>query len=353
MGKIVFDCERMKYFNTGLYSYCLNLGRAIQNNLDPDTTEPCFFVPGNIGACFGRNAIYYPQNSLHKFRMPSLRDFDIWHCTYQNSDYMPRRDRKIKVLLTIHDLNFIYQNKPEIKKAVNLKHLQDNIDRSDAIVCVSEYTRTDVLRYCDVNNKPLTVIHNGLNSLYEPSLGYSSYTPRKPFLFSLGTFGRKKNFHVLLSLLRHNKFLELLIAGRPDDLHYISEIKKTALRLGVANNLHLLFNITESEKSWYYHNCYSFLLPSLSEGFGLTVPEAMSVGKPVFLSGSTSLPEIGGRHAFYFKNFESNQMQSDFVQGMRKYRKFSMQEDIKDHSRSFSWDNAAKAYLAVYESLAQ
>jgi glycosyltransferase involved in cell wall biosynthesis len=298
------------------------------------------------------NAWYIPQNSLYKFWMPSLDGFDIWHCTYQNSDYVPHRERKIKVVLTIHDLNFIYQNKPELRKAVNLKHLQRNIDRSDAIVCVSEFTRNDVLRYCDVKSKPLVVIHNGTNSLYDPMLETSSYMPKKPFLFSLGTFHRKKNFHVLLSLLRHNKYLELLIAGRPDDIHYITEINRIALQLGVSKNLHMLFNITEGEKSWYYHNCYSFLLPSISEGFGLTVPEAMSVGKPVFLSGSTSLPEIGGKHAFYFKNFESGQMQSDFVQGMKRYKKFSMQENIKDHSRSFSWDKAARAYIKVYESLA-
>jgi glycosyltransferase involved in cell wall biosynthesis len=284
--------------------------------------------------------------------MPSLKAFDIWHCTYQNSDYMPLRDRKIKVILTIHDLNFIYQNKHEIKKAVNLKHLQKNIDRSDAIVCVSEYTGNDVLKYCDIKNKPLTIIHNGMNSLNYPILENSSYTPKKPFLFSLGTFHRKKNFHVLLSLLRHNNYLELLIAGRPDDRVYITEICRIASKLGVAKNLHLLFNITEGEKSWYYHNCYSFLLPSISEGFGLTVPEAMSVGKPVFLSRNTSLPEIGGNHAFYFENFESDQMQSDFVQGMKRYRKFSMKENIKGHSRSFSWDNAARSYLDVYERLA-
>jgi len=353
MVKILFDCERMKYFNTGLYFYCLNLGRAIQNNLDPATIRPCFYTPANGVPYFGMNALYSPQNSLHKFWKPSLKGLDVWHCTYQNSDYLPPQDRKIKVILTIHDLNFIYQNKPDVKKAINLKHLQKNIDRSDAIVCVSEYTRNDVLKYCDIKNKYLTVIHNGANSLYDPMLENSSYTPKKPFLFSLGTFHRKKNFHVLLSLLRHNKYLELLIAGRPDDERYITEINRIALNLGVAKNLHLLFNITEGEKSWYYHNCYSFLLPSLSEGFGLTIPEAMSVGKPVFLSGSTSLPEIGGKHAFYFKNFESDQMQSDFVQGMKKYKRFSMQENIKDHSRSFSWDKAAREYLKIYERVIQ
>ncbi len=351
MMQILFDCERMKYYNTGLSSYCQHLGTAIQMNLDRRKMQLSFFKPHRLNECFGPGASYMQQNSLQKFWLPSLKRYDIWHCTYQNSAYIPSRNRKIKVLLTIHDLNFLYENKSESKKAHCLRHLQRNIDRSDALVCVSEYTKNDVLFHCDTKNKPLYTIHNGTNKLEDPLLKESSYKPKKPFLFSLGTFHRKKNFHVLLSLLRHNKYLELLIAGRPENASYISEIKRSASRIGVNNNVHLLFNISEEEKSWYFHNCYSFLLPSISEGFGLTIPEAMSVGKPVFLSGNTSLPEIGGDHAFYFKNFESEQMQTDFIRGMRKYERTDMQEIIKDHSRSFSWDNAAKAYLEVYESL--
>ena len=197
MVNILFDCERMKYFNTGLYFYCLNLGRAIQNNLDPTIIRPSFYTPGNGIPYFGMNACYSPQNSLHKFWKPSLKGFDIWHCTYQNSDYLPHRDRKIKVILTIHDLNFIYQNKPDVKKGINLKHLQKNIDRSDAIVCVSEYTRNDVLKYCDIKNKQLTVIHNGANSLYDPILDNFILTLRKnPFSFHLAHFtGRKTSMY--------------------------------------------------------------------------------------------------------------------------------------------------------------
>lgn len=351
MAQIVFDCERMKYYNTGLYSYCLNLGACILRNLNHRKMDITFFKPHRMAECFGKDSSYTQQNSLQKFWLPSLKRFDIWHCTYQNSAYIPYRNRKIKVVLTIHDLNFLYENKSAARKASYLRHLQKNIDRSDAIICVSEYTRNDVVTHCNIRNTPLFVIHNGANKLESPMLGEYSYKPKKPFLFSLGTFHPKKNFHVLLSLLRHNRYLELLIAGRPENHHYISEITGKASRMGVANNLHLLFNITEEEKSWYYHNCYSFLLPSIAEGFGLTVPEAMSVGKPVFLSGNTSLPEIGGDHAFYFKNFESEQMQNDFIQGMEKYEQSDMQGDIRDHGRSFSWDNAARSYLEVYESL--
>lgn len=351
MQQILFDCERMKYSNTGLYYYCLNLGVALKKNLHPASMNLSYFKPKNIDDCFGNKVEYIPQNSLQKFLLPPLSKYDLWHCTYQNSDYVPFRNKKIKVILTIHDLNFLYEDKPSEKKAKNLCHLQKNIDRSDAIVCVSDYTKKDVLTHCNIRNKPLIVIHNGVNQLTNPALKNHSYKPQKPFLFSLGVFNRKKNFHVLLPFLSNNKDLELLIAGRPDDSCYINEIKEIASKTGVDNNLKLLYNISEEEKSWYYHNCYAFILPSISEGFGLTVPEAMSVGKPVFLSENTSLPEIGGKNAFYFKNFDSVQMQSDFIHGMQKYEQMDMNEIIKRHSQKFSWDRAAMAYVDVYKSI--
>jgi len=60
----------------------------------------------------------------------------------------------------------------------------------------------------------------------------------------------------------------------------------------------LLGTISESDKIFYYKNCLAFAFPSLREGFGFPVLEAMTFGKPVFLSNKTSLPEIGGSHAF-------------------------------------------------------
>lgn len=182
--RIVLDCERMKYSNTGLFHYCINLGAHLRRHLDPSREDLAFFSPPSVQGIFGDDSSYLTQHSLQKFYMPSLGKFDIWHCTFQNSDYVPVRNRKIKVVLSIHDLNFLYHTKSEQKIAKYLRHLQANIDRSDAIICISEFCYNEVLKHCNVGNKPVHMIHNGTNTLVSPDLFSHSYQPKRKFLFS-------------------------------------------------------------------------------------------------------------------------------------------------------------------------
>lgn len=352
MKKVVFDCERMKYANTGLYTYCLQLGMHLKKACNHDLEEITFFTPPQLTNPFGNEPKYLRQHSLQKFYMPDLRSFHVWHSTYQGSHYIPVRNKKIKVILTIHDLNFLYDEyKPEKKKKKYLEALQQNIDRSCAVVCISEFCKKDVLTHCRLNNKPVYVIHNGTNSLESPSLFGSSYQPKTRFLFSIGTVNRKKNFHVLLPLLQHNKDMELLIAGKPDDPDYVDFIQYAAREMGVEEKVRVLGAISEGEKSWYYQNCYAFTFPSLAEGFGLPVTEAMSVGKPVFLSNKTALPEIGKDVAFYFPDFNEELMQRVFTDGMQQYKTRSMEQAIKKRSSDFCWEKAAKEYINIYRSV--
>lgn len=351
MKRIVFDCERMKYQDTGIYHYCLNLGTNLQKIIDPISEQLTFFSPWKTRDRFLNENRPIIQNSLQKFYMPDTDDYDIWHATYQNSDYLPIRNKRIKVVLTIHDLNFIYdKNKSETKKQKYLRRHQNNINRSDAIVCISDYCKSDVLKYCDTGNKPVFVIHNGTNILTEPTLSPNSYKPAKRFLFSIGVLTGKKNFHALLPLLKNND-IEFLIAGRCDDADYLNHLLDTARELGVEKNLHVLGTISEKEKSWYFENCYAFASPSMAEGFCMPVTEAMSVGKPLFLSDQTALPEIGGKVAFYFSDFESIHMQNVFLTGMHQYKEMNMHESIKERGLTFSWERSACKYLEVYRSL--
>ena len=104
------------------------------------------------------------------------------------------------------------------------------------------------MKHCKVGNKPVVVIHNGTNSLEAPNLLRNSYKPRDKFLFSIGVINRKKNFHVLLPLLQHNKDIELLIAGPADDPDYLHFMRDSARRLGVEEKLTMLGPISEGEK---------------------------------------------------------------------------------------------------------
>lgn len=351
MNKIVFDCERMKYSDTGIYHYCLNLGRALQSEINQSHEQLTFYIPLNAVNALKHEFKPILQHTLHKFFMPDSGKYNIWHSTYQNTNYLPERNRKIKVVLTIHDLNFIYdEKKSAAKKQKYLRHLQKNINRSDVIVCISDFCKADVVKYCNIAGKPIHVIHNGTNTLIQPTLNPLSYKPSKKFIFSIGVLTGKKNFHALLPLLK-NSDIELLIAGRCDDPGYLNYLLASAAMLGVEKRLHILGIISETEKSWYFENCYAFASASVSEGFCLPVTEAMSVGKPLFLSNRTALPEIGGKVAFYFSDFDGNNMQNVFLDGMKEYKTTGLQHEIRKRGAGFCWNKAAKQYIEVYRSL--
>ena len=351
MHKIIFDCERMKYPDTGLYHYCLNLGKYLEKNINLREEQLHFYTPPGQQDWSLTTRNHLTQSPFHKFKLPALNSYDIWHATYQNTHYIPMLNKKIKVVLSIHDLNFMYdEKKSTAKKSKYLQYLQRLINRADVIVCISEYSKKDVLQHCDIKSKPLFVIHNGSNLLQKPELTLGSYKPQKPFLFSIGVIHRKKNFHVLLPLLQQNT-MELLIAGKHDDENYLSFIQNKSKELGVQDNVHLLGRVTENEKSWYFNNCSAFAFPSISEGFGLPVVEAMSCGKPLFLSDRTALPEIGGDVSFYFHDFNAEHVRQVFHDGMELYNANGLRKKIKARSYNFNWHKAAREYLEVYRSL--
>ncbi len=352
MSRIILDCELMKNRNTGLYHYCLNLGTHLQRvaGKNGDSEKIMYYIPPSEADCFPLRAEAIVQHSMHKFFNPFLWVSDVWHATYQGTRIMPLRNRRIKVVLTIHDLNFLHEDASEQQQKDELRQLQILIDRSDALVCISDYCRKDVERHCNTHGKAMHVIHNGGNTLQPASLPTASHIPQQPFLFTLGYVNRKKNFHVLLPLLQDND-LELVIAGKLDDPDYVSHIHQTARQMGIAHKVHVLGPVSEPAKAWYYQNCSAFVFPSIAEGFGLPVVEAMSCGKPLFLSDRTALPEIGGDAAFYFADFEAGHMRQVLRQGMEKYCLENMGDAIRERAKAFSWHKAAEEYLNVYRSV--
>jgi glycosyltransferase involved in cell wall biosynthesis len=228
--------------------------------------------------------------------------------------------------------------------------VQSNIDRADHIVCVSQFTLTTVNTHLRLANCPVEVIYNGCNVNDFPAFDQPRYHPIRPYIFSLGTVLPKKNFHVLPCLLAGNDY-ELVIAGILNS-DYEKIVRAEAARHGVQSRVHLVGPVTEEEKSWYFRNCLAFAFPSVAEGFGFPVVEAMYYGKPVFLSRHTSLPEIGGSEAYYFADFDPAAMQEVFSRGMTDYASHAKAEKIRERALHFSWDQAARDYLSIYRKWA-
>jgi len=347
--RILFDCERLKYPNTGLYTFCKSLGSAlIQNKHDDEQITA--YIPSNAINIFGKNVKYFIQKPWHKIFIPRAEKFNIWHCSNQVSRYFPT-DKNIKIVLTIHDLNFLIEKKNRRSKVDKLlKQIQKQIDRASAVVCISHFVAAQVKEYFNLEQKDVAVIYNGCTINNYPEVHSFNDLPSKPFLFTIGTVLPKKNFHVLPALLKHNDY-ELIIAGNYSDPDYIKKIKAEALKFGVSDRVKIIGAISDEKRSWYYKNCKAFVFPSMAEGFGLPVIEAMHYSKPVFLSNLTSLPEIGGDAAYYFDNFDPESMQKALIDGLNDFSTGNMAKKAKQRALSFNWNNTARAYLEIYKSI--
>ncbi|GAA4137564.1 glycosyltransferase family 1 protein [Sphingobacterium kyonggiense] len=348
--RVVFETERMKYSHTGLYYYCLNLGNALLNSAPLDM-QLSFYHNERAELVFGDDKNYIKQKSIDKFLKLSWKGFDLYHANYQLSPYLPKKG-KTKVVLTIHDLNFIAEGKTPAKIKKYLGKVQANIDRAVAVVAISNFVKEDVEKHCKLGNKKIEVIYNGSNIDPEKIKLASPESPIDgPFLFSIGTIAAKKNFHVLPFLLVNNNY-KLVISGIIQEEDYYQKIKAIAKSLGLEDRVILTGPVSEEEKYSYLKHCSLFVFPSLAEGFGLPVIEAMSFGKKVLLSTYTSLPEIGGKEAFYLESMDANYLQ-DFA--TNKLEMIIQGEDRSDEIKAwagqFSWETAAKAYWDLYQSI--
>jgi glycosyltransferase involved in cell wall biosynthesis len=335
----------MKYPYTGLFEYCAQLGKALQANITEEDKIACY-VPEQYVHYFEPHDCRIYKSS-HKFFPPCTGGADIWHTTYQLSNYMQRK-RTMKNVLTVHDLNFLYE-KTSSKAGKYLKKLQKNVDKADYIIAISEFAKSDILNHVNVGNKPVTVIYNGCNVLEFPDYDTPVYRPAVPFLFSIGTVLPKKNFHALPCLLKNNDY-ELIVAGK-GNVDYVQKIMDEAQKFGVENRVKMIGSVNAEDKYWYLKNCTAFLFPSLAEGFGIPPIEAMYFGKPTFLSTKTSLPEIGGQYAYYFDDFEPENMRAVFEAGMAHYAQTNPASSIIRHAAQFNWVKSANEYWNVYKSV--
>lgn len=342
---IYLDCERLKHPDTGLYHYCLNLGKALIKEAERvGETKFGIYLPKNVKGIFGDGVKVKTVGVFDRMALYDPR-IELWHTTTQLSSYQPLNGKKV---LTIHDLNYLYEPLSDAQKSRRTKLVEKNLKGASAVVAISEFTKQDILKHIDVGNVPVEVIYNGCNR-YDGPVSAPADKPKGKFLFAVGTVLPKKNFHVLPCLLKGNDY-ELIIGGIFDSLEYRQRILDEAKRHGVADRVHVIGSVPEAEKHWYMQNCEAFLHPSIAEGFGLPVVEAMQYGKPVFISDHTSLPEVGGNMAYYFNHeFDPDQMRREFESGMADFRNGGKTpEAIIAHARSFSWEEAARKYMELY-----
>lgn len=274
---------------------------------------------------------------------------DLWHTTDQL--FIKRKHAKGMInLLTIHDLNFLYEKKG-IHRIKTLLKLKWFIKRSDCITVISEFAKQDLLAHVNIGNKPLHVIYNGIkNSDNEQQNKPNFVTDDTKFFFTIGQTRKKKNFQKLIPMMRFFPNYKLYICGKEyhkykDELHKIKAQNH-------ADNVFFTGEITEEEKNWMYAHCEAFLFPSLFEGFGLPVLEAMRHRCKIFSSRYTSLPEICKDYATYFDSFDAEDMAVTVKKGLESWSRTSdLATKAREYSLGFNYKKYVESYLTLYKEL--
>lgn len=359
MHRITIDFERLKTPHCGLGQYSLHLGRWLARLAGADLRLRYFLPRAQVELFAGldvdfdyvrpwrREAWLRPLRGV--LSLAARSQTDLWHVTHQHSKYLPV-DPRVPVLLTIHDLNCLHGARPG-KVTRELKRVQQLIDRATAVTTISQFVAGEVREHLDLRGKPLHVIYNGAFAGAQTGAERPMWLPEGKFLFTIGDIAPKKNFHVLVDFLSQVPGYRLVIAGNKQNA-YAAGIETRVRELSMADRIFLPGPISDGERAWLYANCEALVFPSRAEGFGLPVIEAMSLGRPVFVSRATSLPEVAGPLGFYWNDYSPQHMADVFRAGLETFaRDPGYSKKLQTHASQFTWQRSAEGYLQVYRDL--
>jgi glycosyltransferase involved in cell wall biosynthesis len=368
LPRVVIDLEKLRHINCGLGRYSLHLGREILPVAE-GRFQPVFLLPSGAERYFPEGGFEsiavspWNKEAVRRLYRPLVQPLlaplrptprvALWHVTSQMSKYLPL-DARVPVVLTIHDLNFLHESPADARSDEidrKLADIQRKVNRAVAIVADSAYVADDVARHVDLGGRPVHVVPLAVSTPPAASARRPDFVPAGPFLLSIGNCLPHKNFHALFGLLERLPDVRLVIAGKKTT-PYGEFLEREVARRGLAARVILPGEVSDGDRQWLYEHCEAFLFPSLTEGFGFPVLEAMQCGKPVFVSRRTSLPEIAGDLGFYFDGYEPPALVAVYRDGLTRYQADpAFATRLKDHAAGFSWAATARGYARVYKGI--
>ncbi|AAK80853.1 glycosyltransferase involved in cell wall biosynthesis [Clostridium acetobutylicum] len=357
------------YRGTGIGTYTENLVRELLN-IDEENSYTLYWYGNNYKDFIKSNTkinivskgchsffekCYFPENIIKN-------SIEIYHVP-QNGIGLDQNVSCIKVS-TVHDL-IPYIMPETVGKGYLLKFLKNMpfiIENSDAILTVSEYSKKDILKYFPINEDKIYVTPLAANYNYKPlsrehckKFIEKNYSISDPFVLYLGGFSKRKNVrNLILAFADASKKLSkkhnLVIIGLCRD--ELESLKDLCRHLNISNEVIFTGYIGERFLPVFYNACELFVYPSLYEGFGLPVLEAMSCKTPVVTSNISSIPEIAGDSAVLINPLDTSELR-DAILNILEDSKLKQKLSIEgfNRSRKFSWKNTSKKTLEAYSNI--
>lgn len=276
-------------------------------------------------------------------------------------------------LLTVHDLSFMHHPDafvPPLRRYLE-RVVPRSIGRADIVLADSSHTRSDLMELFDVPPGKIRVITPGVDSRFRPDSPADSRNPDselqglrerygvgdEPYILSVGTLQPRKNYVRLIEAFSRMKAtgesndgtpspMQLLIAGGRGWLY--EEILDAADK---HDGVRVLGFVDDEDLPALYREAELFAFPSLYEGFGLPVLEAMACGVPVICSNTSSLPEVAGNAALLFDPLDVEELSAAMARGLEdEALRQRMTERGLAQAARFTWQRSAQQLLDAIAS---
>jgi glycosyltransferase involved in cell wall biosynthesis len=326
----------------------------------------------------GRNEEREPAGTLEKGRR-ALQRFIWTHWDFPRT----LRERRFDLLhspsfvipfrcpcpsvVTIHDLTYlIFPDHFNQRWRRYVSSVMPSVLKAaSAIICVSEHTKHDLLKYYDVSPAKVHVVYNGVDhARFQPGIQLDTnwmnrFGLRAGYILHVGSLSHRKNIPTLLQAIatlrsqgRWGSRQFVLAGSESPGLRGADAIHQTIRDLELSHHVVLAGHVLDDALPGLYANAALLVMPSLYEGFGLTVLESMAAGTPVVASNASCLPEVAGDAALFFSPHDPQALASAINEVLEQP---SLAEDLRARgvlrAKHFSWERAASETAAVYLSV--
>lgn len=267
--------------------------------------------------------------------------------------------------LTVHDLSFFHYPDHFVPKLVRYlsRVVPRSVARADRVLADSEATRADLISYLGTPPEKVTVLYSGVQPRFRPEaepgererLQTRYGIGERPYVLSVGTLQPRKNYPRLIRAFAQltnrsttDPSIQLLIAGGRgwlyDDIY--TEAAKHPGRV------RLMGFVDEADLPALYRGAALFVFPSLYEGFGLPVLEAMACGVAVICADGSSLPEVAGEAALLVDPYDEDGLAKAMAQVLEdeELRREMAGRGLEQATR-FTWDRSARQLLAAFDRM--
>lgn len=276
---------------------------------------------------------------------------------------LPPVSSGIPTLLTVHDLSFIHF--PETFPVALVEYLNDvvpwSIGRATHILADSQSTKQDLMNIWQVPAGKITVLYSGVNEIFQPVNDEAKLTAvrRKyslenfPYLLSVGTVQPRKNYQMLIRAfapIAQSQPHHLVIAGGKGWLEeeMLAEVKRQNLN----DRVHFIGFVDDADLPALYSSATLYAMPSLYEGFGLPLLEAMACGVPIITTNTSSLPEVVGNTAVQLPPTDESAWTQAIAELLTNpSRRAHMTAEGFRRVRQFTWQKSALQLLQIYRDL--